>query len=455
MFFFLLAFLPIALSLLKTTQKYLTRAKDIPADIVIDASTQLGVFVPHWTSLSQGGEGKENLLLLVQEPLKNIHPRYIRIDHIYDLYDVVSRDTNGTLVYDFSRLDGIVDAIIDTEALPFFSLSYMPPPLAQDELITSPPKRWSEWQEVVKTTIEYYSGQKQRNLSNVYYEVWNEPDLFGSWKYSTYPNYLTLYDYAVQGAAQTDETNPYKIGGPALTRFYENWIAALLDKAAKDSLRLDFLSWHTYSTNPQEFVENASKATEILSRYPKFRAIPLLVTEWGFDSTNHPGYDDNRAAAFTVATIKQTINVYDQMFAFEIVDGRDPAGNEYWGRWGLITHPDFGAHLKPRYYAFTLLSQLSGKLLHIEGEGSFVSAIATHDRGSVKILLSNYDMRNAHTEDVPLKIYRLSNGNYLKQVTRLGSITTEETVTIAGNEYTNRIIMPPNSVVLIELIPQP
>ena len=34
-------------------------------------------------------------------------------------------------------------------------------------------------------TIEHYSGKGERNMSGIYYEVWNEPDLaqFGSWNW--------------------------------------------------------------------------------------------------------------------------------------------------------------------------------------------------------------------------------------------------------------------------------
>ncbi len=56
----------------------------------------------------------------------------------------------------------------------------MPPAIAQSDIV-SEPKRYEDWQIVVQHLIQHISGT--RGISDVYYEVWNEPDLFGHWKY--------------------------------------------------------------------------------------------------------------------------------------------------------------------------------------------------------------------------------------------------------------------------------
>ena len=60
----------------------------------------------------------------------------------------------------------------------------MPVTVSTDGTITSPPKKWEEWSLVVEKVVEHYSGREERNLPNIYYEIWNEPDLFGKWKIS-------------------------------------------------------------------------------------------------------------------------------------------------------------------------------------------------------------------------------------------------------------------------------
>src|SRR3972149_1571123 len=52
------------------------------------------------------------------------------------------------------------------------------------------------WQNLAQKTVEHVSGKAGLNLSNVYYEVWNEPDLFGGYKVYGGKNYLDLYSHS-------------------------------------------------------------------------------------------------------------------------------------------------------------------------------------------------------------------------------------------------------------------
>ena len=97
----------------------------------------------------------------------------------------------------------------------------MPPAIAQDGQLLNPPQFWADWTALVQRTIQHYSGQSEYNLTDVAYEIWNEPDLFGNWKIGGDKDYQLLYQYAVVGANQTQKTNPFKIGGPATTAPYQ------------------------------------------------------------------------------------------------------------------------------------------------------------------------------------------------------------------------------------------
>ncbi len=54
--------------------------------------------------------------------IAGLYPRYIRLDHIYDFYDVINRDTNGNLIFNFEKLDQTVCDIYNTGAKTIFSL---------------------------------------------------------------------------------------------------------------------------------------------------------------------------------------------------------------------------------------------------------------------------------------------------------------------------------------------
>ena len=150
----------------------------IPANIVIQADEVTGPLPHTWRTLAQGGEEKGTRML---EPVVNeiavLEPRYIRIDHIYDFYDVVSRDAGDGLRFDWSRLDQTVCDILQSGAKPFFSLGYMPETMSSDGTLIGVPRDWSEWELLVQATVERYSGvdtvlcgnRFDQNLDDVYY----------------------------------------------------------------------------------------------------------------------------------------------------------------------------------------------------------------------------------------------------------------------------------------------
>ena len=92
----------------------------------------------------------------------------------------------------------------------------MPPAISRGDIIDLP-RDWNEWGQVVRATIEHFSGRNQRNLAGVIYEVWNEPDLFGSYKTYGDKNYLTMYEVSARAAAGATNVNSFEIGGPATT----------------------------------------------------------------------------------------------------------------------------------------------------------------------------------------------------------------------------------------------
>ncbi len=433
-------------------QLLLTRAAGVKANIIVDTSFTQGIIKPSWFSFSQGGEESKDMIAPVIDQSKLLTPRYIRLDHLYDHFSVVNRGGDGQLAFNFAGLDGAVKSILATGALPFFSLSYMPPAISSGDILAIP-RDWNEWALVVQRTIEHYSGKSGMNLSNVYYEVWNEPDLFGGWKYSGPKNYLTLYTYSALGAQRAQGVNRFLIGGPATTQLYKNWIVALANHVTANNLRIDFFSWHRYTTDPNAYFKDISDVTGWLFYYPTLISLPRIISEWGFDSDINSGYDGNFAAAHTVATVRQIINGYEQLFAFEVVDGPGPDGKKYWGRWGLLTHPSAGVSQKPRFSAFQLLQKMSGQRLLVSGEGTWVSGFASKDGNRIALILANYDRYGRNTEQVPVSFSHLSEGNYLFTTTRLGQKPVAQTITTSNNSFITNTVMQASGVVLLELEP--
>jgi hypothetical protein len=433
--------------LARTITQLITKAQGIPANIVVDTSLSLGDLPRPWEALAQGGEEAKSMIGPAVAEVTNLGVKYIRIDHLYDYFNVVGGSKNGGMTYDFSRLDQAVSDILKTGARPLLSLSYMPQAIAASDII-SEPSNWEDWSAVVKTTIEHYSGRQNMNLKDVYYEVWNEPDLetFGGWRSGRGKNYLNLYIYAEKGAKAATNVNPFKLGGPSTTGLYQAWIEGLLRLKA-NGVKVDFLSWHRYNKNVDSFIDDLNNLDNWLKKYPSFLSIERLITEWGPDSEKNPIYNTMNSAAFTVAIARQLLNRVDFGFAFEVKDGPSEAR----AGWGIITHENAGLKKKPRYYAFEFLKNIKGKRLALSGEGSWVTAFATKNGNTYQLLLVNYDASGSHLESVPTSFTNLENGRYSVKETYLLGQTTNQNLEVVNSTLQKTITLNPNSVLLLEI----
>lgn len=447
--FILLITLPLALSLVSKIQFYFGQALGQPANIIVDVSVDQGKIFPIWQALAQGGEEKNPFDQIIQETT-DLNPRYIRIDHIYDFYDVVKKE-NGQLSFNWIRLDQVVNQILQVGAKPFFSLSYMPPVIAQGGDILNQPTEWQEWAAVVKETIQHYSGKNQLNLTDVAYEVWNEPDLFGNWKIGGEKDYRLLYQYAVIGANQTTNTNPFKIGGPSTTAPYQVWVDDFLDYIKDNHLRIDFYSWHRYSLDPSNFLDDINRIDTWLFQNAGY-SLEKYVTEWGSVSENSSHHDSQFDAAHLIAVIRQLIQRADLAFIFEIKDGPSPEGKKLWGRWGLLTHESAGSiEKKPKYSALQMLNKISGSRINLEGESAWVTGFATKNKGKVTIILVNYDQHESHFEKVSVTINNLENGSYSYQETFLFGPGRQLFEEVTDGSLKKEIPLSTNNFVVIEL----
>lgn len=437
-------------------QNLLSLAAPKKAQIEIKTDVKTASAYTGWSNFAQGGEEPPPMLTSVITPLKNLSPTYVRIDHIYDSYSVVERQGSG-FRYDFQRLDQTVNDILKTGATPFLSLSYMPSVLTSTGSIIDAPSNWNDWKDLVKATLEHYSGKNNKNINNVYYEIWNEPELpqFGGWKLEGTKDYRLLYFYAVAGAAAAENVNQFFIGGPSVGSYYPNWVDQFLSYCLQNNLRLDFYSWHRYTKKPELFATDARKIRQGLAKFPAYAHIPLVLSEWGIDSENTDNSSSALAASFTISSAANFSKDINLAFAFEIKDGPPAAG----GKWGLITHeqnPDQKLFLKPRYYAFSALSRLTGDQLQVVGEGTFVSALAaTSAVNGITVVLSNYDSAGKNVENVPVTFTGLQPASYkLKYTYPLDEEAGSEYELVATDGTLSKsFLMPASSILLLQLTP--
>lgn len=404
-----------------------------------------------WSNFAQGGEEHERMLEPVAFKIMSLQPDYIRIDHIYDFYEPVKRDSTGKLLYDWQKLDTEIQIILATGAKPYLSLSYTPSVLSSGSELDMP-NNLSEWEHIVKATIEHVSGINNMGISDVYYEVWNEPDLFGDFKAGGGKDYLQLYKYAALGAQSTTNTYPFKIGGPATTGLYKSWFDNLLRFAGNNNLRLDFYSWHRYSVNIKDFEGDILNAKSWILRYPKYIDTELIISEAGHDPKVNVSYDNSFSAIHTLALFASTFRKIPKIFTFELKDG--PGPKQYWGRWGILTNEIYGEPVeKPRFHAFEFLNRMKGDSYPVYGQGTWVKAFSTRKGDVIRLMLVNYDPYGAHYENVPINFVDVPYQKFIFRRNNFLGQVVDNQIENGGSNWSTLQLMEPNSAALFEIIP--
>ncbi|HOY61110.1 MAG TPA: glycosyl hydrolase [Candidatus Woesebacteria bacterium] len=406
------------------------------ASIVIDTQNPGSNLSPAlWQNLAQGGEEPTDMIKPVISQLRLLRPQLIRVDHLFDYYQV----DKGNGQYDFSRLDEVVDSIVKTGARPLLSLSYTPD--------AKEPGDWNQWNSLVKATAHRYSIEK--NISGIYYEVWNEPDLFGGWHYAKSPNYPTLYINSARAVVDGAKGSIYKVGGPATTGYYPNWIKSLFATASKNKVPLDFISWHKYSKNISEYLKDFDDLNKILSDYPQYFDIERLITEIGPSSEPDTWYDNQLSGIHLISLCTQLSGKIHRLFTFEAIDGTSSRSDKSTG-WGILTHQ---GKTKPRYHALLFLNQISGPRLPSIGDGSWVTSFSTKKASTIQTLVVNYDPDLKHYESTPITYQGLIPGQYQLKISPYQGQSRQKTVTITSSSYTENLYLEPNTAYLLELSP--
>ncbi len=429
--------------------RYVGKASGIAANLSYNMEGILGKMPTPWRNFAQGGEEPKEMLAEVIPETKALRPEYIRLDHIYDAFKVVNRK-DGLLTYDWTGLDRAVEVIMATGAKPFLSLSYMPEAIGTGDMISAA-KDWNEWGAVVQATIEHYSGRGQKNIDGVIYEVWNEPDLFGSFKTYGEKSYLDMYAASARAAVRARNVNAFEIGGPATTALYQNWVERLIKFVDANNLRMDYVSWHRYNYDLEQFDKDVKQARAWAEGIPALVNLKYYITEWGHNPEVDKGYDTKFGAIHTIAGATTMIGAIDRAFMFEIKDG--PGVEKYWGRWGVLTHEKFGKpEKKPRYYALQFLNELGMIRMSVKGEGSWVKSVASmDDNNNMKVLVVNYDQKGTHSESVPMMFENLPKTNF--KFTRkdfLGQSRTQNVATTSAT-WATREMFGPNSAAMFTL----
>jgi hypothetical protein len=286
--------------------------------------------------------------------------RQVRIDHVLNdtFYRVVGTAPDGSIAYDFTRLDAVVQGIIDQGMQPLLALSYTPSAFGETHKVPD----LTEWPAAVTAVVSHYVSLGYTGWD---WEVWNEPDHDG-W---TAKQYNALYAASAPAVKAADPTA--RVGGATAAYFTsEGDISPRFIQFAADhpEIPVDFFSVHSYSSDSWDVVDAAEAALADAGL-----DIPVLITEWALNPTMNsgPGFgsDSNSSptgAAYVARRLAlATESSAERMFYFAPVEGLTYS-LPYNGDLGLIT---VDGHRKSAGNVFEMYSHLDDTTIPVSASG--------------------------------------------------------------------------------------
>lgn len=369
-----------------------------PQIIEIDSAAPAHPFPHFWEQMFGSGRAILSLRESYRRDLREVKHitdfQYVRFHAIFhDEVGVYDEDAAGKPLYNFSYVDQIYDGLLENHVRPFIELSFMPKKLTSDpnalhafwyKQNVAPPKDWDKWAGLVEAftrhLVERYGLDE---VSQWYFEVWNEPNLdfwVGDPRESTYYH---LYDSAALAIKRVSPRLP--VGGPSTAQ--AAWVDRFLAHCKANNIPVDFASTHVYGNDKAEDVfathENIPRTQMVCravkkvhdqivaSPYPK---LPLIWSEFNADYSNQPQVTDSAFMGPWLAdTIRQCDGLVDSMSYWTFSDVFEEQGvvkTPFYGGFGLLAEDSIP---KAAFNDFTLLHQLGDTRLEANSDSALVT----------------------------------------------------------------------------------
>lgn len=384
----------------------------LPPDvIVIDANAPSHALPHFWEQMFGSGRAVLSLRESYRHDLQAVKQvtdlQYVRFHAIFhDEVGLYDEDAAGKPIYNFSYVDQIYDGLLANGVKPFVELSFMPQKLAAKPLLhafwykqnISPPKDWGKWDDLItaftKHLVERYGIDE---VSQWYFEVWNEPNIdfwAGDPKQETY---WELYDHTARAVKAAN--GRLRIGGPATAQ--AAWVDAFIEHCATNKVPVDFISTHVYGDDTAKDVfgtneeiprnQMVCRAVGKVSKQIKNSArpdLPLIFSEYNATYMNKTEITDSSFMGPWLAdTIRQCDGLTKMMSYWTFSDVFEEQGvvkTPFYGGYGVIAEDDIP---KAAFNAFKVLHGLGDRRIDAASD----SVLVTRRRdGTLVLAIWNY-----------------------------------------------------------------
>lgn len=332
--------------------------------------------------------------------------RYLRFHGLLcDDMGVYHRDKDGRERYNWQYIDALFDAMLEIGIRPFVELGFMPSQLASGpETIfwwkgnVTPPSDPERWAALIRALITHWTERYGVDeVSQWYFEVWNEPNLSGFWigdeggrsdsEFQKYAQEKYFELYATTARAVKSVNPVYRVGGPATAG--NAWVPELIAYCEKAGVPIDFASTHHYAVIAG-YLDETGEAGTVLSpdRDAVIREVhgvreqiensarpglELHYTEWSTSYTpSDPVHDSYHSAAFILQKLKGIDSAAQSMSYWTFTDIFEEAGprlTPFHGGFGLMNYQGIR---KPAFFAYEFFNRLGPTALATEDADAWV-----------------------------------------------------------------------------------
>jgi xylan 1,4-beta-xylosidase len=385
--------------------------------IEVDPSAPSHPFPHFWEQMFGSGRAILSLRDAYRQDLREVKQatgfEYIRFHGIFDdetgLYN---EDANGNPVYNFSYIDQIYDGLLANGVRPFIEMSFMPKKLAARQTLhvfwyhpnVSPPEDYVKWADFISHFAQHLVDRYGIDeVSQWYFEVWNEPNLdfwAGDPKQETY---YQLYDATAR--ALKGVSPRLRVGGPATAQ--AAWVASFIRHCVENHVPLDFVSTHVYGNDTPQNVFGtdkpiprtkmvclaARKVHDEVAASPEPN-LPIIWSEYNA-SYKQDVTDSTFMGPWLADTIRQCDGLTDMMSYWTFSDVFEEQGvvkKPFYNGFGLIAEDEIP---KASFNAFKVLHHLGQERI---AESSDSALVTRRSDGTLAIAVWNLFLPEAKGE---------------------------------------------------------
>jgi len=341
--------------------------------------------------------------------LNNVYRMQYNLWEISQTRDAETRDKLR------ANYEAVIKKISDAKGTVILNLFGMPAGLGKALDKRSAFRDFKIFKAYVKDIIRDLSCYKKYNI---WYEVWNAPDL-DEFFLGRQQDYLLMYRAVAEACKELEKETKINIpvGGPSVSAWFRDTegnsvltperslIYSLIRYCYSYHLPLDFISWHGYSSDPdrdsEKTVYKRSMAVLIrdwLSYFHFDRDTPLIIDEWNFDRDANllieRGENSFIAASFIPSRLEKMrqAGLSSQVY-FSLEDFENKNEGVVRNVGAFYFYPERSGYKggpKSVINVFRMIKALGSEMYAARLEDEFCQAISTRTEEGLAVIINNY-----------------------------------------------------------------